>query len=77
MDRVHRLGQEHPVQVTRFVVRGTVEERMLELQENKRAICQAALGGDAADAELDSRARKARKDELRRLRLRDLALCFE
>ena len=68
MDRVHRLGQEHPVVCTRFVVRGTVEERMLELQENKRAICQAALGA------ADESASRATKDEARKLRLRDLAL---
>ena len=30
IDRVHRIGQLHPVKVTRFVVRGTVEERICE-----------------------------------------------
>ena len=69
MDRVHRLGQQHAVVCTRFVVRGTVEERMLALQENKRAICQAALGADG-----DEPTSRASKEEARKLRLRDLAL---
>ena len=75
MDRVHRLGQEHPVVCTRFIVRGTVEERMLALQESKRAICQAALdGGTGEETELAGR---AAKQEARKLRLRDLALMLE
>jgi hypothetical protein len=31
-DRVHRLGQTRPVEVLRYVARGTIEERLLELQ---------------------------------------------
>ena len=80
MDRVHRLGQEHPVIVTRFVVSGTVEERMLELQKRKRALCQAALGGDDLDGlggATTAAARRAITEEARQLRLKDLALCFE
>ena len=38
MDRVHRIGQEHPVLVTRFIVKGTVEEKMLELQERAKEV---------------------------------------
>jgi hypothetical protein len=30
-DRVHRLGQTHDVEVTRFVVSDSVEERILEV----------------------------------------------
>jgi SNF2 family DNA or RNA helicase len=71
-DRVHRLGQEHPVICTRFVVRGTVEERMLALQERKRTICQAAL--DASEDEPGAPTSRASKEEARKLRLRDLAL---
>jgi len=32
MDRVHRLGQTRPVRVVRFASRGTIEERILQLQ---------------------------------------------
>ncbi|CAA89964.2 ATP-dependent chromatin remodeller/ubiquitin-protein ligase E3 Rad8 [Schizosaccharomyces pombe] len=38
IDRIHRLGQEKPVFVTRYIVRDTVEERMLKIQERKNFI---------------------------------------
>jgi hypothetical protein len=31
-DRIHRLGQHKPIHVTRFVIGGTIEERILKLQ---------------------------------------------
>ena len=74
MERVHRLGQAHPVIVTRFIVRGSVEEKMLALQERKRAMCNATLDHEGDDAPAS---RRAAKEEARRMRLRDLALCFE
>ena len=43
-DRAHRIGQERPVMVYRLVAEDTVEERILALQEKKRAIAEAALG---------------------------------
>ncbi|KAF5623848.1 DNA repair RAD5 [Fusarium sp. NRRL 52700] len=36
IDRVHRMGQESEVQVKRFVVKESVEERMLKVQERKK-----------------------------------------
>jgi SNF2 family DNA or RNA helicase len=42
-DRAHRIGQERPVMVYRLVSQGTVEERILGLQEKKRALFEAAL----------------------------------
>ena len=48
-DRTHRIGQTRPVFVYRLVATGTVEERILALQDSKRALVDAALGdGDAA-----------------------------
>jgi superfamily II DNA or RNA helicase len=48
-DRAHRIGQDKPVFVYRLVSQGTVEERILTLQEKKRALFEAALGdGQAA-----------------------------
>ena len=35
MDCCHRLGQTKPVEVRRFVIRGSVEERMLAMQMPK------------------------------------------
>ncbi|MEM9456925.1 MAG: DEAD/DEAH box helicase [Myxococcota bacterium] len=43
-DRAHRIGQERPVLVHRLVARGTVEERILALQGQKRALAEAAVG---------------------------------
>jgi SNF2 family DNA or RNA helicase len=36
-DRAHRIGQDRPVMVYRMVAKDTVEERILALQERKRA----------------------------------------
>lgn len=35
-DRAHRIGQKNVVQVIRLITKGTIEEKMYELQENKR-----------------------------------------
>jgi len=43
-DRAHRIGQDKPVLVYRLVARDTVEERILALQEAKRALAEVALG---------------------------------
>lgn len=42
-DRAHRIGQENPVFIHRLVSRGTVEEKILALQNSKRAIADAVL----------------------------------
>lgn len=47
IDRAHRIGQERTVHVTRLVVPGTVEDRILNLQEKKRLLVASALGGEA------------------------------
>jgi SNF2 family DNA or RNA helicase len=36
MDRAHRIGRQEKVIVYRFVVRDSVEEKILKLQEQKR-----------------------------------------
>jgi hypothetical protein len=43
-DRAHRIGQDRPVFVYRLVAKDTVEEKILALQQKKRAIADAALG---------------------------------
>jgi superfamily II DNA or RNA helicase len=47
-DRAHRIGQTQPVFVHNLVVAGSVEERMLELQERKRALATILFGSGAA-----------------------------
>lgn len=44
IDRVHRIGQEKTVTVHRYKVRGTVEDKIVELQEKKRMLSEGALG---------------------------------
>ena len=51
-DRAHRIGQERPVFVYRMIAQGTVEERILGLQDKKRALFEAALGDASAAAGL-------------------------
>ncbi len=43
-DRAHRIGQDKPVVSVRLIAEGTLEERILELQDAKRALADAALG---------------------------------
>jgi len=52
IDRVHRLNQTVDVKVYRLTVNDTVEARILELQEKKRELAQAALEGGKAVGKL-------------------------
>ena len=45
-DRAHRFGQTRVVTSYKLITRGTVEEKILNLQTKKREIFQAALGGE-------------------------------
>jgi DNA repair protein RAD5 len=36
IDRVHRMGQENEVTVTRFIIEGSIEEKMLRIQDRKK-----------------------------------------
>jgi SNF2 family DNA or RNA helicase len=51
-DRAHRIGQDRPVFVYRLVAQNTVEERIVALQDRKRALFEAALGDAGAAASL-------------------------
>ena len=55
-DRAYRIGQTQPVQVHRLIAEGTVEDRIAEMLESKRALADAVLGsGEAALTELTDR----------------------
>ena len=43
IDRAHRIGQVRTVTVHRVLIQGTVEDRIIELQEKKRALISQAL----------------------------------
>jgi superfamily II DNA or RNA helicase len=60
-DRVHRIGQTRAVTVHTLVTAGTIEERIAELLDRKRALADAVVGtGETWITELDD-------DELREL----------
>ncbi|MDC2957620.1 DEAD/DEAH box helicase [Streptomyces gilvifuscus] len=55
-DRAYRIGQTQPVQVHRLITEGTVEDRIAEMLEAKRALADAILGsGESALTELSDR----------------------
>ena len=51
--RVHRMGQRRSVQVLHFVARGTIEERVRQVLESKRALFEGLLVEDADTVVLD------------------------
>lgn len=63
VDRAHRIGQQKPVQVHRLLVKETVEDRIVALQEQKRQFVDAALD-------------EGESKQLGRLSLRDLQYLF-
>ena len=50
IDRAHRIGQLRPVKVHRILVPETVEDRILALQEKKRALIEGALDEKASQS---------------------------
>ena len=45
-DRAHRIGQENVVQVFKLISEGTIEERILNMQENKKELINNVLNSD-------------------------------
>jgi len=46
-DRAHRIGQTRQVTVYRLIMRGTIEEKILKLQETKQDLAESVLTGDS------------------------------
>ena len=46
-DRAHRIGQKRSVSVMRLIAQGTIEEKIVALQESKRELAESILGGQA------------------------------
>ena len=44
VDRAHRMGQTRPVMAYRLITAGTIEEKVLELQQKKKDLVAGVLG---------------------------------
>ncbi len=53
-DRAHRIGQKHNVEVIKFICKGTIEEKILELQEKKKELSDALIEGETRNEDLVS-----------------------
>eukprot|EP01113_Clastostelium_recurvatum_P008814 TRINITY_DN14196_c0_g2_i5.p1 TRINITY_DN14196_c0_g2~~TRINITY_DN14196_c0_g2_i5.p1 ORF type:complete len:387 (+),score=119.81 TRINITY_DN14196_c0_g2_i5:149-1309(+) len=62
IDRIYRLGQYKCIQVTRFIVPNTIEDRIMRLQHKKQLLFQSTVGMDT--------------DSLARLSVDDLKFLF-
>ena len=49
-DRAHRIGQTHTVTVYKLIARHTIEEKILELQENKKTLSDQILSEEGVTA---------------------------
>jgi SNF2 family DNA or RNA helicase len=48
VDRTHRIGQENPVMVYRYVSTGTIEEKVMELKARKADLFTSVMDGEGA-----------------------------
>ncbi|MCX7699965.1 MAG: DEAD/DEAH box helicase [Gemmataceae bacterium] len=65
--RVHRMGQSRPVQVLNFVTRGTIEERVVQVVEQKRALFSGVFTGDSDEVLLDALSQESFLNTVREL----------
>ena len=47
-DRAHRIGQDKPVFIYKIIARDTVEEKILQLQEKKRALVKSLIATESS-----------------------------
>jgi SNF2 family DNA or RNA helicase len=52
INRAHRIGQTQPVTVTRYMMIGTIESRIQEILERKRALFQQVITEESDTAKL-------------------------
>ncbi|XP_054241735.1 helicase-like transcription factor [Indicator indicator] len=63
-DRCHRLGQKHNVVITKFIVKDSVEENMLKIQNKKRELAAGAFATKKPSA---SEVKQAKINEIKTL----------
>ena len=64
MDRVYRIGQTRPVNVTKIIMEGSLEERIIGIQTTKSLLCKGSM-------------EKLSPDDLRRLKVGMLKKLFD
>ncbi|KAI9142048.1 chromatin remodeling complex subunit [Paraphysoderma sedebokerense] len=69
IDRVYRLGQTKEVTIVRFIMKSSVEERVVKRQEEKRQLASEALNDPTAGGLV---ANNKTREERARDRLRDI-----
>lgn len=50
-DRAHRIGQKNVVEVIKIIARGTIEEKVIALQEEKRKLISEMMGEEMSKGE--------------------------
>ena len=53
-DRAHRIGQSRPVNVYRFITKGTIEEKIVALHQTKRDLADSLLDGSNIASKLST-----------------------
>ncbi len=53
-DRAHRIGQTKNVMVYRIISRGTIEEQILNIHDEKRDLVDSVLSGSDSSARLST-----------------------
>ncbi|KAL8726467.1 MAG: hypothetical protein Q9166_006698 [cf. Caloplaca sp. 2 TL-2023] len=64
VDRIHRLGQTRAVTITRYIMEGSFEEKMLALQKKKQSLADLSMNRGKLDK---AEAARQRLEELRSL----------
>lgn len=54
-DRAHRIGQTKTVEVIKLICKGTIEERIMELQKKKKILSDALIEGKDRDSNILSK----------------------
>ena len=51
-DRAHRIGQKNVVEVIKLIAKDTIEEKIIQLQENKRMLIENVISGELGEGDL-------------------------
>lgn len=60
-DRAHRIGQRNVVEVIKLVAKGSIEEKIIQLQENKKGLIESVITGELTNSDV---LRRLTKEEL-------------